>query len=245
MFRWHSERTMGGLPLDEATRYQFEKWCQSQKKDKRRRNQFISDLELAVGAEVMVTLNIDTDLDIANGTRATVVQIVLDPEEPPFGNEQVIELKFLPVYILVKLERTRAEVLPGLDPNVIPILPVDIKHTLPINTNAGIQKRTIVERQFPVTLGYAFTDYRAQGQTMSHVIVDIAKPPPPNNLTLFNIYVALSRSSGRDSIRLLRGYTDTIRLGGLPLDLFAEDDRLEALDRETTRWWNQVLDGTA
>ena len=32
-------------------------------------------------------------------------------------------------------------------------------------------------RQFPVTLAYAFTDYRSQGQTIPHVIIDIASPP--------------------------------------------------------------------
>ncbi|KAH9943738.1 hypothetical protein B0H21DRAFT_695357, partial [Amylocystis lapponica] len=51
---------------------------------------------------------------------------------------------------------------------------------------------------------YAFTDYRSQGQTISFVIVDIASPPSGSDLTLFNVYVALSRSSGRHSIRLLR-----------------------------------------
>ncbi|KAJ3729826.1 hypothetical protein C8R42DRAFT_570361 [Lentinula raphanica] len=71
--------------------------------------------------------------------------------------------------------------------------------------------RTVKRKQFPLTLAYAFTDYRAQGQTIVPVIIDIASPPT-GALNLFNIYVALSRSSGRDSIQLLRDFDPTISL---------------------------------
>ena len=45
-----------------------------------------------------------------------------------------------------------------------------------------------------MTAAYAFTDYRSQGQTIPYVIVDIGSPPT-GTLSLFNLYVALSRSS--------------------------------------------------
>ncbi|KAJ7865406.1 hypothetical protein B0H13DRAFT_1637101 [Mycena leptocephala] len=54
-----------------------------------------------------------------------------------------------------------------------------------------------------MTGAYAFTDYRSQGQTIPYVLVDIAKPPT-GTLSFFNLYVALSRSSRRETIRLLR-----------------------------------------
>lgn len=78
-----------------------------------------------------------------------------------------------------------------------------------------------------MTNAYAFTDYQAQGQTILHVIVDIAKPPS-GSLNLFNLYlyVALSRSSGRGTIRLLRDFDDTIFMCSHTADLLAEDDRL-------------------
>jgi hypothetical protein len=40
-------------------------------------------VEVAVGAEILMTLNVDTNLDITNGTCATVAKIILDPREPP------------------------------------------------------------------------------------------------------------------------------------------------------------------
>ncbi|KAG1817848.1 hypothetical protein EV424DRAFT_1267137, partial [Suillus variegatus] len=63
-----------------------------------------------------------------------------------------------------------------------------------------------------VTPAYSFTDYRSQGQTISHSIIDIATPPS-GGLTPFNVYVALSRGRG------------------------LEDERLMRLDVETEKWW--------
>ncbi|KAH7870856.1 hypothetical protein F5879DRAFT_812861 [Lentinula edodes] len=68
-----------------------------------------------------------------------------------------------------------------------------------------------------MTAAYAFTDYRAQGQTIPSVLVDIGKPPT-GTLSLFNLYVALSRK------------------------LLAEDDRLERLNEQTARWWKKMKD---
>ncbi|KAI0720528.1 hypothetical protein C8T65DRAFT_562128, partial [Cerioporus squamosus] len=67
-----------------------------------------------------------------------------------------------------------------------------------------------------MTAAYAFTDYRAQGQTIPYVIIDIATPPPPGNLSLFSLYVALSRN------------------------LMQFDDRLRELDAATKIWWEKM-----
>ena len=88
--------------------------------------------------------------------------------------------------------------------------------------------------QFPMTLTYAFTDYRSQGQTIPRVIVDIATPPGPRNsinkLSLFNVYVALSRSSGRETIRLLRDLNEDMFQRPHDQDLLNEADRVRNLD---------------
>ena len=72
-------------------------------------------------------------------------------------------------------------------------------------------QRTVQRKQLPLTAAYTFTDYCLQGQTILYVIVDIASPPRPSGgLSLFNLYVALSRSSGRETIRLLRDFDDEL-----------------------------------
>ena len=42
--------------------------------------------------KVMVTDNIETDLDITNGARGKIVDIILHPDEPPIGDLPVIKL---------------------------------------------------------------------------------------------------------------------------------------------------------
>ncbi|KAJ6471673.1 hypothetical protein DFH09DRAFT_954332 [Mycena vulgaris] len=77
-------------------------------------------------------------------------------------------------------------------------------------------QKTIQRVQFPVTGAYAFTDYRSQGQTLPYVYVDIGTPPP-GGLSIFNLYIALSRSS----------------------ELLAADDR-EGLNEDTSQWWARM-----
>ncbi|KAG1739556.1 hypothetical protein EDB19DRAFT_1635736, partial [Suillus lakei] len=59
----------------------------------------------------------------------------------------------------------------------------------------------------------------SQGQTIPYVLVDIATPPN-GGLNLFNLYIALSWSSGESTI--------------------SEDDRLKELDKQTKVWWMKM-----
>ncbi|KAJ7681502.1 hypothetical protein B0H17DRAFT_1014993 [Mycena rosella] len=83
--------------------------------------------------------------------------------------------------------------------------------------SSKMTQKTIQRVQFPVTGTYAFTDYQSQGQTLPYVYVDIGTPPTAG-LSLFNLYVGLSRSS----------------------ELLAEEDRLEGLNEDTSQWWARM-----
>jgi hypothetical protein len=95
-------------------------------------------------------------------------------------------------------------------------------------------QQTVVRRQFPITPADTFTDYRSQGQTISHVNIDLASPPS-GSLTPFNVYVALSRSAGHSTIRLLRDFDDLIFLKAFNIDLTQEDEHLQGLVEKTER----------
>ena len=99
---------------------------------------------------------------------------------------------------------------------------------------------SVKRKQYPLTAAYAFTDYRSQGQTIPYAIVDIATPPT-GGLSLLNIYVALSRSSGRDTIRLLRDFDDKLFEKRDYCALLPEDERLDEMDRQTRMWYEQVV----
>ena len=172
------------------------------KKQRHRKNDLPDTIQIAIGMKVMVTENVKTDLDVTNGARGEIVDIILDPDEPPISNEPVITLKRLPAYILVKMAHTRAMQLEGLKEGVIPVQVALHNFQIKVRQVGGkYVKCSVRQRQFPMTPAYAFTDYRSQGQTIPFVMVDIATPPM-GGLSLFNLYVALPRSSGRSTIHI-------------------------------------------
>ncbi|THH11175.1 hypothetical protein EW146_g8134 [Bondarzewia mesenterica] len=204
-------------------------------------NQFLQNLRY--GMKVMVTTNVETDLDVMNGARGEIVDIILHPDEPDLERKPDVELQHMPVCILVNMQRTRATQLEGLPPSVIPIEPAALTFQIKVRQkNGSYITRRVRRRQFPITPAYAFTDYRSQGQTIPYVLVDLATPPT-GKLSLFNLYVALSRSSGRDTIRLLWDFDDKLFLTSHSDALMAEDERLLQLDETTKTAWDRICEG--
>ncbi|KAJ7087486.1 hypothetical protein C8R44DRAFT_576095, partial [Mycena epipterygia] len=74
--------------------------------------------EIAIGMKVMETRNIKTDLDITNGARGEIVNIIF-PDEPPIEDGPIVRLQKLPAYTLVKLDHTQATQLTGFDKHII------------------------------------------------------------------------------------------------------------------------------
>ena len=129
----------------------------------------------------------------------------------------------------------RVAALPGLGEGVIPIQRISTRTQIRI----GGKSWTVTCTQFPITGAYSFTNYCAQGQTIPYVIIDITSPPT-SGLSLFNLYVALSHSSGRDMIRLLRDFDDGMFLQAHVPELLEEDEQLGGLDLITRRWWDKM-----
>jgi len=222
-----------GAPLTLEERYAL---ASRHKNTRKRRGKDLPEsILLAIGMKVMVTNNLQTDLDITNGARGVIAGIILNHNEPPLEDGSTIHLKFLPECVLVKLSRTRAATLPHLQEGVIPIQRVSSHMQIKVDR----KPRTVTRTQFPITGADSFTDYRAQGQTIPHVIIDIA-PPPTSGLSLFNLYVSLSRSSGRETIRLLRDFDDGMFLQAHEPELIDEDERLEQMNTATNEWWDRL-----
>ena len=197
-------------------------------------------ITVAIGMKAMVTKNIATDLGLANGSRGTIVDIVLDGRETT-GPKDIIDgavhLEFPPAMILFEPSGgPEFETFPGLKPGQVPIFPTEVKFNIGDKKNRTI----IARRQITLTPAYAFTDHKGQGQTLGNVVVDIGKLKtfPVNQ---FAAYVALSRSWGRDSIRLLRDFDDRLFTVHPSEDLKEEDERLQVLVKQTKENWNMGL----
>jgi ATP-dependent exoDNAse (exonuclease V) alpha subunit len=172
-------------------------------------------VHMAIGMKAMVLLNLATEADVANGTRGEIQGIILDEREdtPPPNEDGPVHLKYPPAMLLFRPYKKTKLVFPGLPIGVIPLTP---SVALFKATGRTQQKFKITRQQYAMTSAYAFTDYKSQGQTIEYVIIDIGKPPT-GSLSPFSIYVALSRSRGRDTIRLLRDFDP---------NLFQKSDRL-------------------
>ncbi|KAJ3856594.1 hypothetical protein EV368DRAFT_32129 [Lentinula lateritia] len=98
-------------------------------------------------------------------------------------------------------------------------------------------KTQITRRQLALTPGYAFTDYKGQGQTIEFVIVDLQAPVGGAGISAFSAYVSLSRSRGRPMIRLLRGFDEKHFVTHPTEALRKEDKRLDVIARDTWSAW--------
>ena len=115
---------------------------------------------LAIRMEVMVTNNLQMDLDITNGARGIIVDIILSHDEPDLEEDSTIILKSLPGCVLAKPNRTSAAALPQLREGVIPTQPAPRK----MEVHVRGKTRTVTRKQFPTTSACSFTEYQAQGR---------------------------------------------------------------------------------
>jgi hypothetical protein len=195
-------------------------------------------LRLAVGMRVMVTRNIAVKANLSNGSRGRISHISLDPREAPISSSAIAEkqciLRYPPALIILELDFCDISPLPGLKPKQVPLVPMESKFT--IGSHPSLR---VTRRQLPLSAAYAFTDFKSQGQTIDHIVVDIGKT---SNFALspFNAYVALSRSRGRDSIRLLRDFEDDLFTRHPSEYLRVEDERIEDLSKQTEINFNVI-----
>jgi hypothetical protein len=190
-------------------------------------------LRLVRGMQVMVTRNLATTANLSNGSRGRVVDIKLDVREDRIADEAFaahkVFLRYPPALIILELDFCQLSPLPGLSERQVPLTPEKFKFTI-----GSSPSTTITRRQLPLTPAYAFTDFKSQGQTIEHVLVDIGRTTC-FNLSPFNAYVALSRSRGRETIRLLRDFDNELFLRHPSEDLRVEETRIDALVEQTKK----------
>jgi hypothetical protein len=101
---------------------------------------------MAVGLEVMVTINIETEFDVANDARGVIQKFIFDPQERLDPTLQKIKLEYPPLCVLVKLNQTKARRLPGLEVGVVLIVSMEKKYLVNKRMN---QQRRLLDNNFP------------------------------------------------------------------------------------------------
>ena len=126
LFICKAEDRVGNRALTLRKRYTLAK--SSMKRDSKRYRELPDEIKLACGMKVMVTMNVETDLDVTNGARGEIVDIILiilASDEPTVGDDAIVQLHFMPAYILVRLSCTQSSTLDGLASGVIPVEPME------------------------------------------------------------------------------------------------------------------------
>ena len=103
--------------------------------------------------------------------------------------------------------------LPGLPPSVVGIKPESLRYS---NNNG----KSFTYVQFPVTIAYAITDYKCQGQTFTWVIVDLKKPGGRSPAS--SPYVQLSRAKTLARLSILCPFDPAELRSDLSKHLLAE-----------------------
>ena len=108
-------------------------------------------IEVAIGMKVMVTLNLATEADLANGSRGLIQDIILDPRETVCNNDQdksgIIWLRYPPAMILFKPYKYQFDPFPRLAPGLIPIFPSEVAFNIHYRNNTST---TVHRRQYPL-----------------------------------------------------------------------------------------------
>ena len=139
-----------------------------------------------------------------------------------------IRLQYPPPVIYFKPYSHKTMSFEGVPVGIIPISPSMVRFSV----ERDGEKVKLERRQLVLVPGYAFTDYKAQGQMMECVIVDILKPPS-GALSPFSVYVALSRSRGRRTIRILRDFDHSLFMHHPSENLRIDMERLQDLNEKT------------
>jgi len=166
----------------------------------------------------MIVFNLSTEGDITNGTRGTVMDVILDSREGLLiaDDENTIKLNYPPALILFKpdggseissafVDKREGRSIPV--PNgQIPLMPCTVNFMVSMMNG---KKFSIGRRQYALTGGYAFTDIKAQGQTIEVVVADM-RNTPTGKILPFSAYVTLSQSHGCNTIRLLSDFDERL-----------------------------------
>lgn len=130
---------------------------------------------MAIGLRVLLTFNIQVSADLANGTTGIITDIFLDPPEPPISPNSIIhDLHFPPKLIYFKPEQCTLPALSNLPQGILPIKSSSSSFKISLLNGSTV---SINRQQFPMETAYSLTDYKAQGSTITPVILDLRSPP--------------------------------------------------------------------
>ena len=167
-------------------------------------------VSIAVGAKIMLRINLWVKKGLVNGSIGTVLRIIYNQNTPPS----------LPAFVVcIFPSYTGPPSLPD-HPNSFPIIPVQRQWSIGNQTYSRIG--------IPLDLAWALTIHKSQGLTLDNAVIDLGQQETSAGLS----FVALSRVRRLDNLLLTPFPFD--RLNGLSnhnqfINRRAEEDRLDGV----------------
>ena len=182
----------------------------------------VNELRLKIGAEVMLTYNLDVCDSLANGSKGTVIDII----KTSTGKVRYIIVQFHdPEAGKERRKRFSSMQKDYPDKNPTPIEKLDFSYSLSKKAYSNSTMAKVI--QFPLALAYSITGHKSQGQTIKRpraLVTDLRKAwHSAKSLA----YVICSRIESLDQLFIL---------GDLPLKKFeyiseAAKDEMERLEK--------------
>ena len=168
----------------------------------------VSELHLAIGAKVMLTVNVDVSDGLVNGARGTVQAIIKS------GSEVTL--------VLVRFDHSRVGTKAiaqsqyrSQHPEAVPIS----RHEEAVFCIGKNKAAEVSRRQFPLVLAWATTIHKVQGLTMDQIVVDMVDKV----FDAGQAYVAFSRVKTLEGLFIKNFKAANIRVNA---DVVSEMNRL-------------------
>lgn len=188
--------------------------------------QRLGRIPLCIGMPVLVAQNWDVLGGVVNGSRGTVKTIRYKMNSQ--GRRVLTS-------VVVTIEGCNSECMTSLNPLEMPILCDSV--ALEFRRKGSPDKMNCQRKQVAIVPAFAMTAHRAQGQTMSHVIVDLDSCSTPEAA-----YVMVSRATSLDGLMVLRPFRPDVLTMGKSEQYQVETHRLHVLSLKTTAHWGDADD---
>ena len=185
-------------------------------------------LPLVLGMPVLVSQNFDVEGGIVNGSYGTVKRIRYTVDEN--GVRKLTSC-------VIEVRDSNETTMPHLQHHEVPVLRDAVDMTFKDRHKSG-GSVTIRRTQVPLVPAFAMTAHRAQGQTLSNVIVDLQSCRGSESP-----YVMLSRVTSLKGLLILRTFERKKISCNMSEELRTENRRLRVLAQQTLERTEQYTGG--